>query len=262
MTTLTQFGTFGAIVDNIGPQRKPLPLLTVAEMRKYGTNFALGAAMDDLGNMTGEVTMVDGQAYLATQAKHVRRMHDFEKVGFVQFANIPPKGSVHRSIFATSPEDLIAQCKKSLPECDQHAFMVRLRGEFNVIDYRGMNTVHAQYDSAIDMMERSPIQRAMHESFTLSGVYQQPVSTLKDIGVEGLHLHGISDDRLKNPYTAKGGHITNFLGFRGMVDIMPVHEWHVGTKTAVLNPAEPNKIVQTDQLYCFPGLGNAAEINR
>lgn len=202
----------------------PYPTMTVRDLLAEKADMALGASISPEGKVLGEISVVDGKAYLTSQSG-VRLMGDDELVGFTQFAQMPVAGKRTFEVSAATPEALIAQCKAHMPFQHNDLFVLKLTGKFGMVVYRGLG--HEEHQPNFDaLVNASKNRHVTNEAFQLSGVYhnQKPGGKCP----EGLHLHGL-DERTKS----KGGHITDFAHFTGTVEMMPVHEWRIAAHKPV-----------------------------
>lgn len=248
MVTLHQYGTFEDIErinrDHLGP----LPIITAGELRSSGANLAIGAAVDQQGRFLGEVTMVNKRVFVTPLGGVPRLMSDDERIGFSQFANMPPHGSQTIELHARDPQDLIAQCQARLAPETQGAFGLRVNGIFGEIHYRGMTNQdpdtghHASFE---EMEEKGSKHQLTNSHFLLSGIYQSEAlpEDMQSVSPEGWHFHGLNEDR------TAGGHITDFKDFTGTVEIMPIREWHLSLNSAAQTHAKPSPLLTTKQVF-------------
>lgn len=244
---LQQYGTLSDITSighhgNLGP----LPIITAGELRASGANLGVGAAVDHEGRLLGEVTMVDGQVYMTPYGGKSRPMMDSELLGFTQFASMAPEGSkTLNDITATSPDDVIEQCKAQLTHEAQGAFVMRVKGRFDSMTYRAMtnhDSIYGNFKSFEDMEASCSTHTLENVDFNVSGIFQKDL--LPDgLSPEGWHFHGVSADR------AAGGHILGFEGFKGTVEIMPIREWHLSLNSAAQTYAKPSPMLTTKQVF-------------
>jgi alpha-acetolactate decarboxylase len=248
MVILHQYGTFEDI-ERINPDHLgPLPIITAGELRSSGANLAIGAAVDKQGRFLGEVTMVNKRVFMTPHGGVPRLMNDDERIGFSQFANMPPEGSQSIKLHARDPQDLIAQCQAQLSPEAQGAFGLRVNGKFEEIHYRGMTNQgpdtghHASFE---EMEEKGSKHQLTNCHFLLSGIYQSEAlpEGMQSVSPEGWHFHGLNEDR------SAGGHITDFKDFTGTVEIMPIREWHLSLNSAAQTHEKPSSKLTTKQIF-------------
>ena len=172
------------------------PVIDVAELKKHG-NTGLGT----FEGVNGEMIVVDGRCFRAKEDGSVVEADKDMGVPFASVCNCA--GSIR---FDVQEMCSIDELKTLLTIKIEELFglnsmhMVRIDGEFEVVDARSEEAYHAIHVSLKDMLKET--QKAFkfdNVSGTLVCVYYPDF--MDGINAAGWHIHFISDDR------QKGGHV-------------------------------------------------------
>lgn len=172
------------------------PVIDVAELKKHG-NIGLGT----FEGVNGEMIVVDGKVFRATDDGSVSEADENMGVPFASVCN--SNGGISFDIQEMSRiEDLKTLLNVRIEELFglNSMHMVRIDGEFEVIDARSEEAYHAIHVSLKDMLKET--QKAFkfdNVSGTLICVYYPDF--MDGINAAGWHIHFVSDDR------KKGGHV-------------------------------------------------------
>lgn len=171
-------------------------VIDVAQLKKHG-NTGLGT----FEGVNGEMIVVDGQCFRAKDDGSVVVADDDMGVPFASVCNAA--GNIR---FDVQEMCSIEELKTLLTIKIEELFglnsmhMVRIDGEFEVVDARSEEAYHAIHISLKDMLKET--QKAFkfdNVSGTLVCVYYPDF--MDGINAAGWHIHFISDDR------RKGGHV-------------------------------------------------------
>ncbi len=172
------------------------PVVDVAELKKHGTT-----GLGTFDGVDGEMIMLDGKCYRAIENGSVSEAGDDMGVSFASVSNFVGE----RSFTFTDIHD-IGTLKAQLNNKIEEEFglnsmhMVRIDGEFEVIDARSESPTYSIHVSLKDMLSKT------QKSFVFDNVKGVLICVyypdyMDGINAPGWHLHFISDDK------TMGGHV-------------------------------------------------------
>ena len=172
------------------------PVIDVAELKKHGTT-----GLGTFDGVDGEMIMLDGKCYRAIENGSVSEAGDDMGVPFASVSNFVGE----RSFTFTDIHD-IGTLKAQLNNKIEEEFglnsmhMVRIDGEFEVIDARSESPTYSIHVSLKDMLSKT------QKSFVFDNVKGVLICVyypdyMDGINAPGWHLHFVSEDR------QKGGHV-------------------------------------------------------
>lgn len=182
---------------------------TAAAILSHGT---LGVGAGDA--LSGEVTVVDGVAYLSAAGAGTRRLGPREMLAFAEVVDFVPQTTA--SFQNVDQAELAAWLVEMFPE--PAALALRIHGDPTTIRARAPRTQSPPFPPLSEVIRTQSVFDVHGECSLLVG-FRLPAS-LMPLSPPGLHLHFVSCGH------TKGGHVLDVQGDL-LVEVAPLDHLHV-----------------------------------
>ncbi|NMH87918.1 acetolactate decarboxylase [Flavivirga algicola] len=185
--------------------------LTVSKLKTKG-DIGLGSYT----KLDGELIMLDGIPYRATEDGHVSIAKGADKIVYVNttFFDEDLSFKITNTI---NYDSLRVEINKQLPSKNMF-YAFKIHGKFKNIKCGGLNKQEPPFKEGLDVLiPNRPIFKAEEIEGTMVGFYCPKF--IGDINVAGYHLHFISDDK------KFGGHVMEFSAESLNVSIDEMYEY-------------------------------------
>lgn len=184
---LYQYSTMAALMDGAFSGTT-----TVEKLLQHG-DFGIGT----FEGVDGEMILLDGEVY-KTDSFGISSLQP--KDAILPFANITKFSSNYKIIGDATFENLAEKIGDYLNP--NYFYAIKITGDFRKMDTRSPKKHEKPYPPLLDILKTQSIFNYENTSGTIVGFFSPEY--VQGVGIGGLHLHYISDDR------TQGGHVFNF----------------------------------------------------
>ncbi|PWY67652.1 putative alpha-acetolactate decarboxylase [Aspergillus sclerotioniger CBS 115572] len=207
---LYQYSVIGALLHGICADG--LPAHRLLDHGSYG----LGTVAD----LDGEVIILDRKAYHfpSTPGSLIRALNPDDRIPFALMTDFHPT----HTIPITTPltvTTLLDNIAPLLGRSQNHFLSIRLQGSFPTMTTR-IIPKRASSETLGDLAQRQSVATIVESTGTLFGFWSPPY-TAGGIGVPGIHLHYLSEDR------HSGGHVLDFRAEGGQLEAAVVRKLEI-----------------------------------
>lgn len=197
--SIFQYSTLSALLEGVYDGE-----MTIGELRKHG-DYGIGT----FNALDGEMILSEGRCYKVTSDSRVVPVADSEKTPFASVCTFTPDTviQIHRTLSLKALEQMI----DSVVPSGNLIYAYKISGSFDSIVIRSVPKQEKPYQRLIDAYKKQGVYTFMREEGILFG-YKYP-GYLKDVNMDGYHLHFLSADK------TKGGHLLNCTLIRGEVSV-------------------------------------------
>lgn len=208
--TLYQVSSFQALSDG-----EYSGIVSTGSMKEEG-DFGLGT----FAGLDGEMVVLDGSVYRVDVSGEVAAVGDDAGVPFanVTFFDVDTEGDL-----SSLPDlaSLAAALEGMMPDVGAF-YAIRIEGVFETLTLRSVPGQEPPYPVLANVIAQQAVFEYSNVTGTLVGIWMPGM--VGELGVPGMHMHFLSDDR------AIGGHVLDcsLVKGRAALDETPVFEVYLG----------------------------------
>jgi acetolactate decarboxylase len=185
--------------------------VTYGELHKHG-NFGVGT----FNYLDGEMVGVDGVFYQLRSDGSATIVRPEQKTPFAVVTNFEPEASLQLSA-EIGKQGLLARVAEVVDV--NHFAAVRLDGTFKEVRTRTVKQQHRPFPPLVKATAHQDVTTLSNVCGTLAGFWTPAFA--QGIGVAGLHLHFLRDDK------QAGGHALDFTLQQGVLQVETLRDLHV-----------------------------------